>query len=79
MISIIYESKELDPENGEWNQLTRKFTTAQEDVNNIVPEGDKVGIHLSGNTILVPFNRVYELSIDLDEETVEQVAGGQEE
>lgn len=79
MISITYEAKELDPETGEWVQRTRKFSTDQEDVEQIVPQDNKVGIHLAGSTLLVPFNRIYELSIDLDEETVDQVAGGQQD
>lgn len=78
MIRVLYEAKELDPESGEWNQRIREFKDTQEDVEQIVPQDNKVGIHLTGTTLLVPFNRVYELEIELDEETVDQVAGGEE-
>lgn len=78
MIRILYEAKELDPETGEYNQRVREFKDTQEDVEQIVPQDNKVGIHLTGTTLLVPFNRVYELEIELDEETVDQVAGGEE-
>ena len=79
MIRILYEAKELDPESGKWNQKIREFKDTQEDVEQIVPQENKVGIHLTGTTLLVPFNRVYELEIELDEETVNQVAGGEEQ
>ena len=79
MIRVLYEAKELDPEKEEWIETTREFKDTQEDVEQIVPQDNKVGIHLTGTTLLVPFNRVYELEIELDEETVQKVSGGQEE
>lgn len=78
-IEITYEAKELDEE-GEWQKVTRQFSTEDPKVENIIPKEKKVGIHLNGQTLLVPFTRIYELSIDLDEETVQKMekAKGQE-
>lgn len=78
-IEITYQAKELD-EDGNWQKVTRQFSTEEPKVENIIPQEEKVGIHLDGQTLLVPFARIYELSIDLDEETVKKMekAKGQE-
>lgn len=77
-ISIVYDAKELT-EDGEFQEVTRSFSTEDEGVEQIVPEENKVGIHLSGQTVLVPFQRVHELRIDLDQETVQQLEGQEAE
>jgi len=79
MISITYEARELDPQTDQWLEKTRHFTTEMEEVKQIVPQDNKVGIHLSGTTLMIPFNRIYQLEIELDEETVNQLEGGQEQ
>ena len=71
-VEIVYDAKELQ-DNGEFDKVTRHFSTEQEGVENIVPEEEKVGIHLSGESVLIPFRRVHELRIDLDPETVEKI------
>jgi len=77
-IEITYEAKELDKE-GDWKQVTRQFSTEDPKVENIIPKEEKVGIHLDGQTLLVPFARIYELSIDLDEETVQKMEKAKEQ
>lgn len=74
-IEVVYEAKEIDGD-GEWQKVTRQFSTEDEKVENIIPQEEKVGIHLDGQTLLVPFVRIYELSIDLDEETVKKMEKG---
>lgn len=76
-IEITYEAKEID-EDGEWNQVTRTFSTSEPKVENIIPKENKVAIHIEGQTVLVPFARIYELSIDLDEETVQKMEKSKE-
>ena len=71
-ISVIYEAKELTDE-GELVEKSRRFSTDDEEVENIVPEERKVGIHLKNESLIIPFVRVHELRIDLDKETVEDL------
>jgi len=57
----------------EWTETERHFNTEQEGVKEIIPQENKVAIHLEGETIMIPFSRVLELRVDLDPETVEKV------
>jgi len=77
-IDLKYETKEkvkADPEGTkvDWVKKQRHFNTDQEGVKEIIPQENKVAIHLEGETIMIPFSRVLELRVDLDPETVKQV------
>lgn len=73
-IEMIYESREL--QDGELEEIERHFSTDQEGVKEIIPEDDKVALHLEGETLFIPWNRIFELSIDLDPETVQELEQG---
>jgi len=76
-IEIIFESREA-LEDGSLERVEKHFSTEQEEVKNIVPEEDKVGIHLKGETLLVPWSRVFNVRLDLDPETVQNLEKDQE-
>lgn len=71
-IELIYETRELG-EDGELEKVEKHVSTSQEEVKNIMPEEEKVGLHLEGETVLIPWSQVIELSIDLDPETVQKM------
>lgn len=71
-VTITYEAKELT-ENGEMKKQDKKYTTSQEEVKSINPMENKVAIHLEEQTLLIPFGRIYELKIDLDQQTIQQM------
>lgn len=56
-----------------WTKKRVHYNTEQEAVKEIIPQENKVAIHLEGETIMIPFSRVLELRVDLDPETVKQV------
>ncbi len=71
-VEILYEAREIG-ENGDYRAVSRRFSTDMEAIQEIRPEEDQVVIHSESQTILVPFDRVYELKIDRDRETVEEI------
>lgn len=80
-IDLTYETKEKvdwpnpgdeDPDT-EWVEKQKHFNTEMKKVKQIIPQEEKVAVHLEGETIMIPFTRVLELRVDLDPETVKQV------
>lgn len=67
-VELVYESREL--QNGQFRNVSRRFSTEMDDVEEIVPNDDRVVVHANTETLVIPFNRVFELAVDLDEETV---------
>lgn len=56
-----------------WDKVQKHVNTEMEEVKQIIPQEEKVAVHLEGETLMIPFRRVLELRVDLDPETVKQV------
>jgi len=70
-IDLTYQTKVK--QDGEWTETQRHYNTQMDEVKQIVPQEEKVAVHLEGETVMIPFRRVLELRVDLDPETVKQV------
>jgi hypothetical protein len=70
-IDLTYKTEEKQDK--EWQKVNRHFNTEMDAVKQIIPQEEKVAVHLEGETIMIPFRRVLELRVDLDPETVKQV------
>lgn len=63
----------------DWDKVQKHVNTEMDEVKQIIPQEEKVAVHLKGETLMIPFRRVLELRVDLDPETVKQVEKANQE